>query len=126
GCPRARGRSSAAAASSTSSRCCCGARACSRSPAPAGGGKRGWGARPAPGGGAARRGAPGRARGPEPSYSGGAALVDLAAVSDARVVGDTVAAALDVRALTGQDLVDAVVDFLAPRALLLVLANCEP
>jgi len=65
------------------------------------------------------------ARGAEPSYSGGAALVDLAAVSDARVVGDTVAAALDVRALTGQDLVDAVVDFLAPRALLLVLDNCE-
>ena len=38
---------------------------------------------------------------------------------------DAVAAALDVRALPGQDVVDALVDFLAPRALLLVLDNCE-
>jgi predicted ATPase len=65
------------------------------------------------------------ARDVAPAYSGGAALVELAAVTDARVVGDTVAAALDVRALTGQALVDAVVDFLEPRTLLLVLDNCE-
>ena len=38
---------------------------------------------------------------------------------------DAVAAALDVRALPGQDIVDALVDFLAPRTLLLVVDNCE-
>jgi len=65
------------------------------------------------------------ARGAEPSYDGGAAVVELAAVADGRLVPDAVAAALDVRALTGQDPVDAVVDFLAPRTLLLVLDNCE-
>ena len=37
---------------------------------------------------------------------------------DARLVLDAVATALDVRALPGQELIDAVVDFLAPRALL--------
>ena len=41
------------------------------------------------------------------------------------LVPDAVAAALDVRALSGQELVDAVIDFLAPRTLLLVLDNCE-
>ena len=45
--------------------------------------------------------------------------------TDARLVPDAVAAALDVRALSGQKLVDAVVEFLAPRSLLLVLDNCE-
>jgi predicted ATPase len=55
----------------------------------------------------------------------GVALVELAAVSDPRYVEDAVAAALDVRALPGRPLVDAVVDFLAPRAVLVVLDNCE-
>ena len=36
-----------------------------------------------------------------------------------------VAAALDLRALPGQELVDALVDFLAPRSFLLVMDNCE-
>ncbi|HEY6031955.1 MAG TPA: tetratricopeptide repeat protein, partial [Gaiellaceae bacterium] len=46
-------------------------------------------------------------------------------LADARLVTEAVAAALDVRALPAQELLDAVVDFLAPRALLLVLDNCE-
>lgn len=65
------------------------------------------------------------ARGVEPSYDGGAAVVELAAVADGALVADAVAAALDIRALTGQEPVDAVVDFLAARTLLLVLDNCE-
>ena len=65
------------------------------------------------------------ARGAEASYDGGAALVELAAVADPQLVPDAVAAALDARALPGQDVVDAVVEFLAPRTLLLVLDNCE-
>jgi predicted ATPase len=65
------------------------------------------------------------ARGAEPSYPAGAALVELAALADARLVPDAVAAALDVRALSSQEPVDAVIDFLAPRTLLLVLDNCE-
>ncbi|MFL5828323.1 MAG: ATP-binding protein [Solirubrobacteraceae bacterium] len=65
------------------------------------------------------------ARAAEPSYSDGAALVELAAVADAGLVADAVAAALDVRPLAGQKLIDAVVEFLAPRSLLLVVDNCE-
>jgi predicted ATPase len=65
------------------------------------------------------------ARGVEQSYEGGAALVELGALTDARLISDAVAAALDVRALPVQELVDAVIDFLAPRAVLLVLDNCE-
>ena len=38
---------------------------------------------------------------------------------------DAVAAALDVRALSGQNLVDAVAEFLGPRSFLLVVDNCE-
>jgi predicted ATPase len=65
------------------------------------------------------------ARGAEPSFSSGAALVELAPVVNARLVVGAAAAVLDVRALSGRTLVDAVVDFLAPRSLLLVLDNCE-
>ena len=65
------------------------------------------------------------ARAVEPSYGGGAAFVALAAVDDPRLVPDAVAAALDVRALPDQNIVDALVGFLAPRTLLLVLDNCE-
>src|SRR4051794_673282 len=54
------------------------------------------------------------ARGVETSYVDGAALVELAAVADARLVPDAVAAALDLRALPGQRPVDALVDHLAP------------
>ncbi|HEY2258090.1 MAG TPA: tetratricopeptide repeat protein [Solirubrobacteraceae bacterium] len=65
------------------------------------------------------------ARDAEPSHPDGAALVELASIADAGLVPEAVAAALDVRSLTGQELVDAVVDFLAPRSLLLVIDNCE-
>ena len=65
------------------------------------------------------------ARSAERSYPGGAALVELAALEDARLVLDQVAAALEVRALAGQKLIDAVVEFLVPRSLLLVVDNCE-
>jgi predicted ATPase len=65
------------------------------------------------------------ARRAEPDYPAGAALVELAAVSDPRLVTDAVAAALDVRALPGRTLVDALVDFLTPRTTLLLVDNCE-
>src|SRR5580765_2629183 len=65
------------------------------------------------------------ARGVEPSYESGAALVELAAISDSKLVPDAVAAALDVRPLPEQEPVDAVIDFLTRRTLLLVLDNCE-
>lgn len=65
------------------------------------------------------------ARAVEGSYSDGVALVKLAAVTDARIVLEPVAAALDVRALPDQRLIDAVADFLLPRSLLLVVDNCE-
>jgi predicted ATPase len=65
------------------------------------------------------------ARGAETAYPAGATIVELGALSDPGLVIDAVAVALDVRALSGQELVDAVIDFLAPRTLLLVLDNCE-
>jgi len=65
------------------------------------------------------------ARGAEPSYAGGVALVELAAVSEPQLLPDAVAAAFDVRAMPGRTLVDAIVDVVAPRPLLLVLDNCE-
>jgi len=65
------------------------------------------------------------ARGAEPSFQTGAAVVELAALADERLVPDAVAAALDIRALPAQEPLDAVVDFVASRRLLLVLDNCE-
>src|SRR5262249_19374858 len=65
------------------------------------------------------------ARAVEQQYAAGSVVVELAAVSDPRLVPAAVAAALDLRALPGQELVDALVDFLAPRTLLLVMDNCE-
>ncbi len=65
------------------------------------------------------------ARRAEPSYRERAALVELAAVRDGRLVVDAVAAALDVRALPGGDPVDAIAELLASRSLLVVLDNCE-
>jgi predicted ATPase len=65
------------------------------------------------------------ARGAEPSYESGAAFVELATISDPELVPDAVAATLDVRPLPEQEPVDAVIDFLARRTLLLVLDNCE-
>ena len=65
------------------------------------------------------------ARAAETSYADGAALVPLAPLTDSRLVPDAVAAALDVRALPGQNIVAALLDDLASRTLLLVLDNCE-
>ncbi|MFL5863075.1 MAG: ATP-binding protein [Solirubrobacteraceae bacterium] len=65
------------------------------------------------------------ARATESAYPAGASLVELAALADAGLVLEVIAAALDVRAMPGQELVDAVVDFLVTRSLLLVLDNCE-
>ncbi|HUA07485.1 MAG TPA: tetratricopeptide repeat protein [Solirubrobacteraceae bacterium] len=65
------------------------------------------------------------ARRAAPSYPDGAALVELSAVTDPELVGDTLAAALDVHALSGQKALDAVADYLVTRSLLLVIDNCE-
>ena len=65
------------------------------------------------------------ARSVEPSYESGAALVELATIADPRLVPDAIATALDVRPLPAQELMAAVIDFLAARELLLVLDNCE-
>ena len=65
------------------------------------------------------------ARSVEPSYPGGAALVELAALTASESVAEAVARALDVQALPGQEPIDAVVDFLAPRTQLVLLDNCE-
>jgi predicted ATPase len=65
------------------------------------------------------------ARAAESSYPDGAALVELAGLTDEGLVPDAVATALDVRALSGQTLVDAVVEYVTPRSLLLVIDNCE-
>jgi predicted ATPase len=65
------------------------------------------------------------ARAVEASYPTGAALVELAAIADPGLAIDAIAAALDVCAMPGQELIDALADFLSPRSLLLVLDNCE-
>ena len=65
------------------------------------------------------------ARNAQTSYDAGAAFVELAELTDPRLIPDAIASTLDLRALPAQRLVDAVVDFLAPRKLLLVLDNCE-
>jgi predicted ATPase len=65
------------------------------------------------------------ARGAEGSYPDGAALVELADLVDAGLVAGAVAASLDVHALSGQNPVDAVAEFLGPRSFLLVVDNCE-
>jgi predicted ATPase len=58
-------------------------------------------------------------------YPDGAALVELADVADAGRVANAVAEALDIRGLPGQNPIGAVVEFLEPRVLLLVIDNCE-
>ena len=59
------------------------------------------------------------------SYSDGAALVELSAVTDPELLPDALAAALDVHALSGQKVLDAVADYLVTKSLLLVVDNCE-
>jgi predicted ATPase/tetratricopeptide (TPR) repeat protein len=65
------------------------------------------------------------ARSREDAHAGGAILVELDAVGEGAEVPDAVAEALDLRALPGGALVDAIAADLAPRELLLVLDNCE-
>jgi predicted ATPase len=65
------------------------------------------------------------ARAAERSYANGAALIELGSVADGQLVASAAAAALDVGALPGRPPLAAVVDFLTPRTLLLVLDNCE-
>ena len=65
------------------------------------------------------------ARRSEGLYADGAALVELASVGDGELVPSAVAAALDLGPLPGRSQLDAIVDHLAPRGLLLVLDNCE-
>ena len=108
---RARARSSGASASSPSSERCSAARACSRWPGPAV-----W----------ARRGSRSSSRAtPSRRTPAGAALVELAAVTDARARRGRGRGRARRAGADRAELVDAVIDFLAPRALLLVLDNCE-
>ncbi len=65
------------------------------------------------------------ARGEQSRFADGAVLVELATLTDPGTVPVAVAAVLDVRALAGQGLRDAIGEFLAGRSLLLVLDNCE-
>ena len=65
------------------------------------------------------------ARSREDAHAGGAILVELGSVSEGAQVPDAVAEALDLRALPGGAVVDAIAAELAPRELLLVLDNCE-
>jgi predicted ATPase/predicted negative regulator of RcsB-dependent stress response len=64
-------------------------------------------------------------RGREEAYADGAVLVELGSVGEASDVPGAVAEALDLRALPGEALLDAIAVELAPRQLLLVLDNCE-
>ena len=65
------------------------------------------------------------ARSREDVQSDGAVLVELDSVAEGAGVPDAVAEALELRALPGAALVDAIAMELAPRELLLVLDNCE-
>lgn len=58
-------------------------------------------------------------------FRDGVCWVELAPLADAALVPNAVAAALRVREKIGQSLTDVLVSFLQPRALLLVLDNCE-
>jgi len=60
-----------------------------------------------------------------PEFPDGAWLCELASVSDPDAVWDTLAASLGVRPSPGRSLDDAVLEYLAPKRLLLVLDNCE-
>ena len=65
------------------------------------------------------------ARRSEPRFAGGVAFVELASLADERLLAAAAAAALDVAALPGRSAEEALIDYLGPRELLLVLDNCE-
>ncbi|MGH2376730.1 MAG: adenylate/guanylate cyclase domain-containing protein, partial [bacterium] len=58
-------------------------------------------------------------------FADGAWLVDLAALSDATLVAQTIASSLGVREQPGRPVLTTVTDYLRRRRLLLVLDNCE-
>ena len=55
----------------------------------------------------------------------GVAVVELGALSDPALVASTVAAALELPERSGRPLIDILKEYLQPRALLLLLDNCE-
>jgi predicted ATPase len=65
------------------------------------------------------------AREAEAAYPHGGVFVELASVTDSRLVAAAVAAALDVGALPGRSSLEGIADYLESRTLLLVLDNCE-
>jgi class 3 adenylate cyclase len=58
-------------------------------------------------------------------YAGGVWLVELAPLVDDALVPQTVASALGVREEPGRGLTETLVEYLKPKALLLILDNCE-
>ncbi len=58
-------------------------------------------------------------------FPGGVWLVELAALSDPALVPQVVASALGMREVAGRTLTEALVDYLKPKHVLLVLDNCE-
>src|SRR5687768_10179712 len=60
-----------------------------------------------------------------PAFADGVWLVELAPLADAALVPQAIASALGVREEPDRPLIDALAASLAPRALLLVLDNCE-
>ena len=65
------------------------------------------------------------ARGTAQPHTDGVVFVELASVGEGKLVAGAVATALDIGALPGRTPLEATVDYLAPRKLLLVLDNCE-
>jgi predicted ATPase/class 3 adenylate cyclase len=59
------------------------------------------------------------------SFPDGVWLVELAAVTDAELVDDAIAAAVSVKQRPGQEILAAMVESIGTRAMLLVLDNCE-
>ncbi len=59
------------------------------------------------------------------NYPHGVWLVELATVSDATLIGETIAAAIDIREEAGRPPLDTLINALRSRRLLLVLDNCE-
>src|SRR5262249_43838585 len=59
------------------------------------------------------------------NFPDGAWLAELAPIADPALVAKTVASALNVPEQPGRDMTDTLVDALQPKALLLVLDNCE-
>jgi predicted ATPase/tetratricopeptide (TPR) repeat protein len=65
------------------------------------------------------------ARGLEAEFADGVVLAELDSLVDSERVADAIAESLDLRALPGEAVLDALAEELAPLELLLVLDNCE-